>query len=132
MTIIDASVYTDALVSTGESGDAGRALLRDPTVLEAPAGFRAEVTSALRALVQHADLHVIRAQAALEQLRTVRVIEYPFAPFTDRVWGLRDNMSVYDAWYVALAESLGTDLVTSDAWLVNAPGPRCEVRHVLS
>jgi len=43
------------------------------------------------------------------------------------VWELRDNLSVYDGWYVALAESLETVLVTADRRLAEAPGPRCTV-----
>jgi predicted nucleic acid-binding protein len=131
VTIVDASVYTDALVSIGPTGDAARALLGDRTVLEVPAIFRAEVTSALRAMVQHGDLHDIRAATALEQLRIVRLIEYPFAPFIDRIWELRHDLSVHDSYYVALAEQLGVGLVTADARLAKAPGPRCEVGHVL-
>lgn len=69
----------------------------------------------------------IRAAAALEQVRTVRAIRYPFEPFTDRIWELRDNLTVCDAWYVALAEWLGTDLVTRDAMVRRAPGLRCVV-----
>lgn len=71
----------------------------------------------------------MRAVAALEQVRRVRTLQYPFEPFAQRVWELRDNLTVYDAWYVALAEWLGTDLVTGDERLTNARGPRCPVRR---
>jgi predicted nucleic acid-binding protein len=47
--------------------------------------------------------------------------------FSDRVWELRANLTVYDAWYVALAEWLATDLVTADGRLAQASGPRCAV-----
>lgn len=127
MPVIDASVYIDALVSVGEDGEVARSLLRDRTVLEVPAIFGAEASSALRALVAAGELSPIRATAALEQVRTVRAVRYPFEPFTDRIWELRDNLTVYDAWYVALAEWLGTDLVTSDAKVRRAPGLRCVV-----
>jgi predicted nucleic acid-binding protein len=127
MPVIDASVYVDALVSVGEDGEVARSLLRDRTVLEVPAIFGAEAASALRALVAAGELSPIRAAAALEQVRTVRAIRYPFEPFTDRIWELRGNLTVYDAWYVALAEWLGTDLVTRDAKVRRAPGPRCVV-----
>lgn len=42
-----------------------------------------------------------------------------------RVWELRDNLTAYDATYVALAEALGCGLVTADARLAHAPGPLC-------
>jgi predicted nucleic acid-binding protein len=60
----------------------------------------------------------------------VPTIQYPFEPFIDRAWELRDNLTVYDAWCVALAERLGTDFVTADERIVGAPGPRCAFRHV--
>lgn len=130
MTVYDSSVYVDALVATGAPGTAARSALRDRTVLEVPAIFSAEAVSALRALVSRAELSPIRAATALEQVRTTRTIQYPFEPFAKRAWELRDNLTVYDAWYVALAERLGTDLVTADDRLVRATGPRCPVRHV--
>ena len=57
-------------------------------------------------------------------------MHYPFEPFTKRVWELRDNVTVYGAWYVALAEWLCTDLVTADTRLAAAVGLRCPVRHI--
>jgi predicted nucleic acid-binding protein len=44
-----------------------------------------------------------------------------------RIWDLRDNLSAYDASYVALAESLDTVLLTGDERLARAPAIRCEV-----
>lgn len=43
MTVYDSSVYVDALVATGAPGTVARAALRDRTVLEVPAIFRAEI-----------------------------------------------------------------------------------------
>jgi len=55
-------------------------------------------------------------------------LEYfpPYAPLGPRVWELRENLTAYDAWYVALAEELGLPLATLDGRLSRAPGPRCE------
>ncbi|HEY6622743.1 MAG TPA: type II toxin-antitoxin system VapC family toxin [Acidimicrobiales bacterium] len=130
MTVIDASVLVDALVGVGRPGELARDELRHRAVLEVPAIFGAEAVSALRALVTRGALSSIRASAALEQVRSTRTVQYPFEPFSKRVWELRDSVTVYDAWYVALAEWLGTDLVTADARLAGAVGPRCPVRHV--
>jgi predicted nucleic acid-binding protein len=60
----------------------------------------------------------------------VQAVQYPFEPFLDRVWELRDNLTVYDGWYVALAESLDTSLVTADRRLARVSGPRCPVVEV--
>jgi predicted nucleic acid-binding protein len=45
-----------------------------------------------------------------------------------RIWELRDNVTPYDAAYVALAEALDAPLLTADARFAAAPGPRCEFR----
>jgi hypothetical protein len=45
----------------------------------------------------------------------------------DVVWELRDDLTVYDACYVVLAEMLDAELVTSDVRLARAPGLRCAV-----
>jgi predicted nucleic acid-binding protein len=126
--VLDASVVVDALVVTGPAGDLARAEMRALGVLQVPAIFTAEVTSALRGLVQGHALSPIRASAALEQILSVRTVCYPFEPFARRVWELRDSLTVYDAWYVALAERLGTELVTADKRLARARGTRCPIR----
>jgi predicted nucleic acid-binding protein len=130
VSVIDASVFVDALVGVGLHGDYAREHLRRITVLEVPAIFAAEVTSALRTLVMRGELDPIRAVAAVEQVRTTRTIQYPFEPFSRRAWELRSNLTIYDAWCVALAEWLQTDLLTADERLVNATGPRCTIRYV--
>ena len=129
MAVVDASVLVDALVGTGAPGASARNELRGRTVLDVPAIFRAELPSALRRLTQPGVLCAPRATTALGQIRTVRTIEYPFEPFMARAWDLRTQVTVYDAWYVALAEWLGTELVTADRRLVGAAGVRCPIRQ---
>lgn len=129
MTVLDASVFVDAIVR-GESGTAARAVLRDQAVLSVPAVFPAEVTSAVRALALRGDISLGRARFAVSSVASVRAELHPFAPFLPRVWELRENLTVYDAWYVALAETLDATLWTADPRLARAPGPRCHIRHV--
>ncbi len=86
-----------------------------------------EAINALRRLeVSHLiPSHV--ATSAQSDLLRLNIKRYPFAPFAGRVWELRTNVTVYDAWYVALAEALEWPLVTLDRRLSRAPGLRCEV-----
>ncbi|CAN5900844.1 PIN domain-containing protein [soil metagenome] len=117
----------DALVVAGPAGDAGRTALAPLRVLTVPAMFGAEVTSGLRGMVQRGELTEQRARVALRRVRSARTIRYPFEPFAARVWELRHSISVYDGWYVALAEWLDTTLLTADERLLSASGPRCRV-----
>jgi predicted nucleic acid-binding protein len=55
---------------------------------------------------------------------------YPAHTLAGRVWELRENLSVYDATYVALAEALGCDLLTADARITRAPRIRCNITVV--
>lgn len=73
------------------------------------------------------QISVSVAQRARADLAGLPVDRYPLAPFEERVWELRDQLSAYDAWYVALAETLDTELVTSDLRLRRAPSLRCVV-----
>jgi predicted nucleic acid-binding protein len=50
----------------------------------------------------------------------------------ERIWELRENLSAYDATYVAVAEALDTLLLTADARLTRAPGPTCPITVVRS
>ncbi len=129
--MLDASVLVDALVGAGPEGQAARVVLQDVALLPAPAILGAEALSAVRALRRREAIGAARAEAAREAIRTLRIRSYPFEPFIDRVWELRANLTVYDAWYIALAERLGIPFVSADRRLLAAPGPRCSMRHVM-
>lgn len=60
----------------------------------------------------------------------LRVRRYPHTPFLRRTWALRNNLTSYDALYVALAEALGATLLTCDAKLAAAPGHRARVEVI--
>jgi predicted nucleic acid-binding protein len=130
MPVLDASVVVDALVVAGRPGELGRAELRKLSELQVPGIFTAEVTSGLRGLVRRGALSPIRAATALSEILSVKTLSYPFEPFARRAWELRDNLTVYGAWYVTLAERLETELVTADRRLADARGPRCPVRYL--
>lgn len=63
---------------------------------------------------------------AHEDLLALRVEPCPYGPSAARARELRSNVSAYDGWFVALAESLGVRLASLDARLRGASGPRCE------
>jgi predicted nucleic acid-binding protein len=67
---------------------------------------------------------------ALDTWRRLGMTRYPAYAMLDRAWELRDNLSAYDACYVALAEGLDCALLTADNRLARAPSVRCPVTVV--
>lgn len=95
--------------------------------LHVPHLFEIEVLSALRRYSLTGSLPATRACLALDRLRETRLIRYPHTPLLGRIWGLRENVTAYEAVYVALAEALDAPLVTMDERLARAPGNRANV-----
>jgi predicted nucleic acid-binding protein len=69
-----------------------------------------------------------RFATAVGDLEALALDRYPTLALMRRAYGLRANVTAYDATYVALAEVLGCELVTGDRRLANSPGPRCPIR----
>jgi predicted nucleic acid-binding protein len=130
LTVVDASVFVNAEAVDGPAGEAARRTVEQLSLLQVPAVFPAEVTSAVRKMVLAGVLSEERARATLTALVDVAKACHAFDPFIGRVWELRHHLTVYDAWYVALAEALDTTLLTADGHLASAPGLRCEVQVV--
>ena len=127
MRVLDASVVIDAMAVAGPVGDRARRLVSEESWLHLPSMAGAEITSALRNMALRGVLSAGDARVAAVRASRLRARRYPFEPFLARAWDLRENVTVYDAWYVALAESLGAPLVTADDRLRRADGPRCRV-----
>ena len=89
-----------------------------------------EVAHALRRRVAAHELEAADGWAALDTWRHLGVTRHPAFGLLDRVWDLRNNLSAYDATYVALAERLGCALVTADARLSRAPRLGCAITIV--
>ena len=113
-----------ALIDTGPDGRwAESAIARDG--LAAPELVLAETANILHRLERANAISRIQANGAHADLLELAIELFPFAPFARRAWELRSNLTVYDAWYVALAEALGCPLLTLDRKLSRAAGPRC-------
>ncbi len=122
--IVDASVVTSALMETTRASDWARDALGVGR-LAAPHLMPAEVVQVLRRRVAQGVISETDASAGVSGLLELQAELHPFEPFAKRVWELRDTVSAYDAWYVALAEALDVPFATLDARLARSPGPRC-------
>jgi predicted nucleic acid-binding protein len=123
--VVDASAALAALLNAGA---ARRALANEQ--LHVPHLIDAEVASGLRRQVASAKIDSDAGWTALDTWRHLGMVRYPVFGILDRVWRLRDNLSAYDATYVALAEQLGCALLTTDQRLTRAPGLRCPITMV--
>lgn len=95
--------------------------------LHVPHLFEIEVVSALRRYTLNSGISEERSTELLEDLATIRITRYPHTALLSRVWELRENVTAYDAAYIALAETLEAPLVTRDERLSRAPGIRAIV-----
>jgi len=127
--VVDASVLVAALADDGPDGDVCRGRLVG-RALAAPHLMDLEVGSVLRRLVRNGQVPERRARLALTDLAELPVQRAPSLPLLPRCWELKDNLTIYDAAYVALAEILDVTLLTADPRLGRATGPRCSIEVV--
>jgi predicted nucleic acid-binding protein len=109
-------------------GDARRMLAGDAVAV--PHLVDAQVANALRAQVRRGGVSATDARTALVRWARLGVRRQAIVGLLSRIWQLRDSVSAYDAAYVALAEAIGCPLITADARLARAPGPRCVITVV--
>ena len=124
MIAVDASALIAVVTGSQLRGDWVREQLRDQWLFSTHV-MPAEVHNALRCMELRGELSPADATIAREEFLEFNFELYPFAPYANRVWDLRRNLACYDAWYVALAETLGCPLVTIDHRLSRATGPEC-------
>jgi predicted nucleic acid-binding protein len=123
--VVDASVVVAALVDSGAEGTWAEQVIVSE-YLAAPHLMPVQAANILRLAAQAGDISQDVASLAHTDLLALPVELFPYEPFAPRVWELRDGVTAYGAWYVALAEALGVRLATLDRRLTRAPGPRCE------
>ena len=130
MIVVDASSITEFLLQTPLGLRVEARLFRDADQLHAPHLLDVEVVQALRRLVRAGDVPPARADEALDDLAALAIRRHSHFDLLGRAWELRDNLTAYDAMYVALAEATDSVLVTCDGQLGATPGHTAQIEVV--
>ncbi|MEA2371059.1 MAG: hypothetical protein QOH12_1453 [Solirubrobacteraceae bacterium] len=125
MIVLDASAAIFALANDGEA----RRIVEAETVV-VPHLADSEVANTLRTQVLRGRIQPGEAEAALGRWARLGLRRFGVSDLLGRIWELRENLTAYDATYVALAEALACSLVTADARLARAPGLFCPLTVV--
>ena len=130
MIVPDASVVLELLLRTEAAARIEDRLLDPRESLHAPHLLDLEVAQVLRRYVARGDMRPERGRLALELFARFPFTRYSHEPLLGRIWLLRQNLTAYDAAYVALSEGLGATLLTRDARLADSPGHRADVELI--
>ena len=120
--VLDASGAIEFLLNTAAGKRLGARLADETVVVHVPHLIDLEIAQVLRRYARHGTLSTRTGMLALERWRSLDVQRYSHEPFLDRIWQLRDNVTAYDAVYVALAQALPAVLFTGDRKLAGTPG----------
>lgn len=130
MIVVDASALLEFLLQTPLGTRVEARLFRDEDEFHSPHLVDVEVTQGLRRLVRTGEVSADRAAEVLADLAGLDLHRHAHFDFLTRAWKLREDITAYDAMYVALGEALDAPLVTCDEPLSKAPGHRARIALV--
>ena len=126
--VLDASVAVTALTEPGSP--AADLLSGDDAAFHVPSIFDAEVLSVLRGLVRGGKFDPTAAADLIVDLMVLPVDRWHMSSLLPRMWELRENLTPYDAAYLALAELTGAVLITGDERITVSPRTRCDIQII--
>ena len=126
--VIDASAATEYLLRTA-LGLKIAGVIEDAALL-APELLDIEVLSVLRRAVLRRQLTEQRALLAIEDLMGWSIDRIPHRPLVRTAWQHRNNVSAYDAFYIAAARLADAALLTADGPLSRAPSLGIAVENI--
>jgi predicted nucleic acid-binding protein len=128
--VVDASALLEALLRTSAAKAVEERLFAPRQTLHAPHLIDLEFAQVIRRYAANGEIDGERGRLALADLADLPLRRYPHDFLLPRIWDLRNNLTAYDAAYVALAEALDTPLLTRDRRLAAAAGHRARVELV--
>ncbi|GIL01059.1 MAG: ribonuclease VapC1 [Alphaproteobacteria bacterium] len=130
MLVLDASVLVELLLRTRAAGQLERRLFLTPSTLHGPHLVDLEVAQTIRRYALAGELDAERGRLALADLADFPMRRHAHELLLERIWQLRNNLTAYDAVYVALAEALDAILLTRDVRIASAAGHRARIELV--
>lgn len=130
MIVVDASAVIEIVLRTRAAAAVERRVHDFRETLHAPQLIDIEIAHVIRRSAANGEIAQDRGQAAIEDLADFPVRRYEHLPLLLRIWELRQNLTAYDAAYVALAEMLDAPLVTRDRRLAHASGHRARIELI--
>lgn len=130
MIVVDASAVLEVLLLTPAAARVSKRLFAASETLHAPHLLDLEVAQVLRRYWRSRELTSERGLQALQDLEDFPLTRYPHHPFLPRIWELRQNVTAYDAAYLALAEALDAPLVTRDKALAASARHRVRIEVI--
>lgn len=127
--VVDCSALVDLLSRAGAAGITSNEHLQY-CLLAAPQLIEPEIVNVARRLAGRHGFDTDVAERLLREYRDVDLMRFTHENLSEFAWRVRDNISPYDAMYVALARHLEIPLITSDASLARAAEPWCTVLEV--
>ena len=130
MIVVDASAVLELLLQTPLGSRVEARLFRDDDELHVPHLLDVELVQGLRRLVRAGEVSSTRADEVIADLTDLDLHRHGHLDLLNRAWKLRDNITAYDAMYVALAEAIEAPIITCDKPLARAPGHRARVEVI--
>jgi predicted nucleic acid-binding protein len=128
--VVDASALLEALLRTPAGKAVEDRLFAPGQTLHAPHLLDVEVAQVIRRYAANGDIDGERGRMALADLADLPLRRYPHDFLLQRIWDLRNNLTAYDATYVALAEALDAPLLTRDRRLAAAADHHAQIELV--
>jgi predicted nucleic acid-binding protein len=128
--VLDASALLEFLLQTPLGTRVEARLFQAEDELHSPHLVDVEVTQGLRRLVRAGEVSADRAADAIADLADLDLHRHSHLDFLIRAWKLRENVTAYDAMYVALAEALDAPIVTCDMPLAKTAGHRARIEAI--
>lgn len=131
MIVLDASAAIELILGTVIGGEVKHHLGDEDQTLHAPSLIDIEVAQTLRQFVFHGVMSPRRARDALDDLVDLDLERHHHDMLLPHIWRLRNNLTAYDAAYVALAEILPATLLTCDRAFAASPAVTARI-HLIS